>query len=318
MTATVTMQQLQQPPTETGEMHLALFYSGEREYVDGVMRFLEPALRSGEPVAVAVPGPRAELLRENLGSGCGVELFDMVALGRNPARIIPAVEAMLARHEGRLLHYVGEPIWPGRSNEEIREATRHEALINLAWPGAHIRVLCPYDADELEPYVLVDAERTHPHLMRGGETLTSAGYDGPGLPLGCDDPLPEPPPDALRLPFGLPTLYAVRSMVTWISNQAGLSSDRTEDLVLGINELATNTIRHAHGGGLLRVWRVPGTVICQVEDSGHIPDPLAGRRTPALGAEGGVGLWSVNQLCDLVEVRSGGSGTTIRVHTAIG
>src|SRR5437879_10711221 len=105
------------------------------------MRFVEPALEAGEPVAIAVPGPRAELLRESF-NGHAVELFDMIELGRNPARIIPAVESMLATHDGRLLHYVGEPIWAGRSHEEIREATRHEALINLAWPGAHIRVLC--------------------------------------------------------------------------------------------------------------------------------------------------------------------------------
>jgi hypothetical protein len=27
-----------------------------------------------------------------------------------------------------------------------------------------------------------------------------------------------------------------------------------------------------------------------------------------------MGLWTVNQLCDLVEVRTGETGTTIRVH----
>lgn len=317
MTTIITRDARHQHPTETGEMHLALFYSGDREYVDGVMRFIEPALEAREPVAIAVPGERAGVLRKALNGDSGIELFDMVELGRNPARIIPAVEGMLGRHQGRLLHYVGEPIWPGRSTEEIREATRHEALINLAWPGAHIRVLCPYDADALDPYVLVDAERTHPHLMRGGDTVLSECYAGPDLPLGCDDPLPAPPPDALALPFGLQNLYAVRSLSRWIAAQAGMGREQAEDLVLGINELAANAIRHARGGGLLRVWRLPGEVICQVEDSGHIHDPLAGRRMPTLDAASGVGLWTVNQLCDLVEVRTGDSGTTIRVHTRV-
>lgn len=298
-------------------MHLALFYCGDRDYIDGVMRFIAPALDADEPVAIAVPGQKARLLRECLDGREEMELLDMVELGRNPARIIPAVEGMLARHEGRLLHYVGEPIWPGRSRNEIREATRHEALINLAWPGAHIRVLCPYDADALEPYVLVDAERTHPHLIREGETIPSPAYGGAELPIGCDEALPGPPADATALPFGLPNLYAVRSLVRWMANQAGMSSRATHDLVLGINELATNAIRHAHGGGLLRVWSVPGEVICQVEDAGWINDPLAGHRTPALDAEGGVGLWTVNQLCDLVEVRSSDGGTTIRVHAGV-
>jgi anti-sigma regulatory factor (Ser/Thr protein kinase) len=297
-------------------MHVALFYSGESEYVDGVARFIAPALEAGEPVAVAVPGAKAELLRNSF-AGHPIELLDMVEAGSNPARIIPAVEAMLVRHHGRLLHYVGEPIWAGRSPEEIREATRHEALINLAWPGVHIRVLCPYDVDALDPYVLVDAERTHPHVIRGGATVASNSYAGAELPLGCDDRLSPPPDGALALPFGLPNLYAVRSLVTWIAREAGLSPGRVGDLVLGVNELAANAIRHARGGGLLRVWRLPGEVICQVEDSGHIHDPLAGRRPPALDAAGGVGLWIVNQLCDLVEVRTGHDGTTIRVHAAV-
>jgi anti-sigma regulatory factor (Ser/Thr protein kinase) len=316
MTAITPGDQQAEHTIESGEMHLALFYSGESEYVAGVERFIAPALEAGEPVAIAVPGPKAELLRASF-DGHPIELFDMVELGRNPARIIPAVEGILARHQGSLLHYVGEPIWAGRSNEEIREATKHEALINLAWPGAHIRVLCPYDADALDPYVLVDAERTHPHLIRDGVMAPSDCYAGAELPLGCDEGLSEPPEEALTLPFGLPNLYAVRSLVKWMANQAGMSRSRTDDLVLGINELASNAIRHAHGGGLLRVWRVAGRVICQVEDHGHIHDPLAGQRAPALDAAGGVGLWSVNQLCDLVEVRTNSDGTTIRVHTTV-
>ncbi len=30
-----------------------------------------------------------------------------------------------------------------------------------------------------------------------------------------------------------------------------------------------------------------------------------------------MGLWTVNQLCDLVEVRSSSVGTTIRVHATL-
>jgi anti-sigma regulatory factor (Ser/Thr protein kinase) len=318
MTAIITTNEPQHHPTDTGEMHLALFYAGDSQYVDGVLSFVSPALAAGEPVAIAIPRAKRELLRDALGGYSEIELFDVAELGHNPARIIPAVEGMLAKHRGSLLHYIGEPIWHGRSRDEVREVTKHEALINLAWPGAHIRLLCPYDAELLDPYVLVDAEKTHPHLVRDGRIVPSRSYAGAELPLGCDDALSAPPADALTLPFGLPNLYAVRSLVTWTANQAGMSPGRSADLVLAINELATNAIRHARGGGLLRVWAVPDRVICQVEDAGQIHDPLAGRRAPAQDAEGGMGLWTVNQLCDLVEVRTSEDGTTIRVHTAVG
>ena len=41
-------------------------------------------------------------------------------------------------------------------------------------------------------------------------------------------------------------------------------------------------------------------------------DPLVGRRRPAEAT--GLGLWVVHQVCDLVELRTGPAGTTIRTH----
>ena len=61
------------------------------------------------------------------------------------------------------------------------------------------------------------------------------------------------------------------------------------------------------------MWSERGKLVCQIEDGGRIRDPLAGR-TRGLPGIGGLGLWMVNQLCDLVEVRTGASGSTIRVH----
>jgi anti-sigma regulatory factor (Ser/Thr protein kinase) len=299
-------------------MHQALFYRDDEGYLDGVMRFVAPALEAGEPVAAAVPPSRAELLRRWLnGSSAQVEILDMFELGRNPARIIPAVEGMLAKHGGRLLHYIGEPIWPGRSDEEIREATKHEALINVAWPGARIRVLCPYNAAELHEDVLADAERTHPSVIFGREPLSSPAYTGSAVPDDCDQALPEPPAGAVALPFGLDDLSQLRALVGARARAAGLPDRRADDLVLAVNELATNAIRHGDGGGLLRVWIAPGELVCQVDDHGHITDPLAGRHMPVPEVAGGVGLWTVNQLCDLVEVRSNRDGTSVRVHSTL-
>jgi hypothetical protein len=126
------------------EAHQALFYRDADEYLEGIFDFINPALERQEPVAIAVPEPRLRLLEAELGDrAASVELLDMFELGRNPGRIIPAVLGMIDRHAGRPLRYVGEPIWRGRSPEEIREAVRHEALINIAWPDADIGVLCP-------------------------------------------------------------------------------------------------------------------------------------------------------------------------------
>jgi anti-sigma regulatory factor (Ser/Thr protein kinase) len=306
-------------PTHTAAAlaHQALFYRGDEDYVDGVLRFVTPGLEAAEPVAVAVPKPRASILRERLSPlSPDVELLDMFELGRNPARIIPGVHGMLAKHGGRRLHYVGEPIWPGRSPEEVREATRHEALINLAWPGAEIRVLCPYDAEGLDDEVLADAERTHPWVINDGRGSFSQRYTA-CVPLGSDAPLPEAPEDVMPMRFGIGELGRVRELVAGRAAAARLGPSRIEDLVLAVNEVATNAIKHADGPGHVRVWSTPDELICQLEDRGHIADPLAGRHAPTPSVDGGLGLWMVNQLCDLVEVRTAPGGTKVRLHMAL-
>ncbi len=298
------------------EAHQALFYRDSDEYLEGIFEFVNPALDRGEPVAIAVPEPRLRLLQAELGDRARpIELLDMFELGRNPGRIIPAVLGMIERHAGRPLRYVGEPIWAGRSPEEICEATRHEALINLAWPDADIAVLCPYDVAGLDDHVLGDAERTHPGVVRDRRLAPSLDYGDGAVPPGCEQPLSRPPADALARDFGGGDLGRLRAWVGEQTGASGLDADRSADLVLAINELTSNTVKHADTHGVLRFWTAPGEVIFQVEDSGHISDPLAGRRRQASG-EGGLGLWMVNHLCDLVEVRTGAGGTTIRTHSA--
>jgi anti-sigma regulatory factor (Ser/Thr protein kinase) len=302
-------------PAAAALAHQALFYRGDTDYVDGVLRFLGPGAAAGEPLVVAVPEPRAALLRQRVKQlDADVEMLDMREVGPNPARLIPAIEGMLARHGGRVLHYVGEHIWADRSPAEIRELTRHEALINLAWPGAAIRMLCPYDTQALGENVLADAERTHPWVIRAGEGSLSPHFTGATIPPRSEEPLSRPSEEAAALHFGLGDLGRLRSLVADRAAAAGLERARTDDLVLAVNEVATNAIKHAMAPGHLRIWLVPGGLVCQLEDPGHIADPLAGRHRPSPSVDGGLGLWMVNQLCDLVEVRSSAKGTTIRLH----
>jgi anti-sigma regulatory factor (Ser/Thr protein kinase) len=297
------------------QAHQALFYRDSNEYLEGIFDFIGSALDRGEPVAIAVPEPRLRLLEAELGDrAASTELLDMFELGRNPGRIIAAVLGIIERHGSRPLRYVGEPIWAGRSADEIREATRHEALINLAWPDADIGVLCPYDVVALDDDVLRDAERTHPGVIRDRRLEPSSAYVGGTVPQGCEQPLSEPPSGALVREFGVDDLRRLRAWVAEQAGASGLGADRTAELVTAINELTTNTVKHADMHGVLRFWTAPGEVIFQVEDAGHIADPLAGRRRRTTGT-GGLGLWMVNHLCDLVEVRTSVYGTAIRARS---
>jgi anti-sigma regulatory factor (Ser/Thr protein kinase) len=99
--------------------------------------------------------------------------------------------------------------------------------------------------------------------------------------------------------------------------QAGLTEARAIDLTLAVSEVAANTVKHAESPGSLKIWYDAKEIVCQIHDEGVITDPLAGRRQPSLDASGGHGLWIVNQVCDQVEIVSGETGTTIRLHMTL-
>ena len=163
-----------------GFEHRALFYESADEFLAGTREFVQNGVESGERVLVAVPGVKIESLRRALnGSSDLVEYRDMTELGRNPGRIIAAVRDFADRGGECRCRFIGEPIWPGRSATEVVEATRHEALINLAFANANATVLCPYDAAGLDDQVLSDAERTHPELKRRGHSCASGRYADP-------------------------------------------------------------------------------------------------------------------------------------------
>jgi anti-sigma regulatory factor (Ser/Thr protein kinase) len=199
----------------------------------------------------------------------------------------------------------------------VQEAIRHEALINLAFRDSAVTVVCPYDSAGLPGSVIADAVRTHPSVIKDDQTMASVGYLGPpDLPPRCNRALPRPPAHAETLGYA-GDLRPVRSFVASRARSAGLTPPRLLDLVLAISELAANTFRHTDGGGTLHVWQSAEEIICQVADSGHFTDPLAWHRAQAHDLLGGNGLWLVNQVCDLVQARTGRAGTIIRLHMGL-
>jgi anti-sigma regulatory factor (Ser/Thr protein kinase) len=120
----------------------------------------------------------------------------------------------------------------------------------------------------------------------------------------------------MRFSYG--ELAVVREFLARRAASEGLSADRLPDLVLAVDELATNTLRYARAEGSVRTWRENGTLLVEVADDGHIADPLAGRDCPPPTELGGRGLYLVNQLCDLVQLRSSPEGSVIRLHMYLG
>jgi anti-sigma regulatory factor (Ser/Thr protein kinase) len=300
-------------------VHPALFYRGEAEYLAGTVPFVREGLAAGEPVAVAVPGRNLGLLRAELGPDADrVRLLDMTQAGRNPGRIIPWVlRAFADAHPDRSVRIIGEPIWPTRSELEYPACAQHEALINMAFTGRDVTILCPYDAGGLAPNVLADAEATHPVLIDSSGRRDSAAYAPDRLIATYNQPLPEPvePVRAVEVTATTPTdVTTVRQLARDYATDAGLSADRVTDVELVVTELVTNSIEHGGGSGTVRLWTDTGHLVCEVRDRGRLTDPLAGRRPARPGNPRGRGLLLINQLADLVRLHTDTDRTVLRAH----
>jgi anti-sigma regulatory factor (Ser/Thr protein kinase) len=148
----------------------------------------------------------------------------------------------------------------------------------MAWPEAAARV-----TDLAEP------DRW------GGDRMTE------------DHPATEAGVPVLDLAFDSGTLHALRAGVRARACEAGLPETRAEDVVLVVHELAANAVSHGAGAGRLRIWKLAGSLRCQVEDG----DPLGSGRP--LPSRPGHGLWLVRQVADRMRIRSGARGTRATV-----
>jgi anti-sigma regulatory factor (Ser/Thr protein kinase) len=301
-----------------GFRHEAVLYAG----VDGLVTSLVPWMRDGvdrdDMVVALVTGRSEDALREALGPARrGVHFADMAEAGRNPARLIALWHTMLGemRAPGRPVRGVGEPVWPGRGADELVECHLHESLINPAFADeTAVWVKCPYDVGALDREAYRAVGASHPEVEGdpGRDIGTYSGYPDPADVLGA--PLSPPAEPVVEEDISVATVRGLRSSVYDRATAVGLGAQRARDLVLAVIEASSNSIVHGGGCGTLRSWRTPHALVHEITDRGHIRDPLVGRRQPSHDQVKGRGLWLVNELCDLVQLRSSPTGTVVRLH----
>ena len=196
--------------------------------------------------------------------------------------------------------------------------TELDAALNVALAEVAATVVCLFPWMPLHLEVADGAVRNHPLLLRGGALRPNPEHREPREVLAARGaPAPEMlgPPDR-RIGFDTWQLTAVRGAVAEAAVAAGCDRDRVEDLVLAVNEVATNAVEHGSGDTHLDVWTGPSVrgLVCEVHDGGRLTDPLPGLRAPRPSDPRGRGLWIARQLCDLLHVWTDDRGTHVRIR----
>jgi anti-sigma regulatory factor (Ser/Thr protein kinase) len=306
-------------PEPDGFRHLAFPYDDEGRFLSTSLAFIRGGLSVNERVLVMVPAAKIDSIRSALGDDAGtVDYVDVSEVGRNPARILPEWSAFAAEanEEGRGLRGIAEPMTVERSAAALAECLLHELLVNTAFDsGPAWELLCPIDRGALGAPVVEQHHHVHPFVSSARGVEPNPSYVGDLSPFEwLPDPLPPPATGAGQVEFDLSTLSALRASVDAFGSRAGLSPERSADLVLAVDELACNSVLHGTSGGVFRGWRENDTVMCEVTSESTFTDPMVGRRRPSVDQHQGRGLWVVNQLCDLVQIRSSDGTSVVRVE----
>ncbi len=202
-----------------------------------------------------------------------------------------------------------------------------ESLLAAAAPLLRARAARAEAADaDTDAFTVAIASARDAALLRAlvddAAALTSVAFAA--LPLAvaaCFDAValaPAPAPVAER-PLEPTDLRPLRRFVASEAERAGVARERIADVTVAAHEVAANACMHGGGDAVLRVWAEGDCFCCEVADhGGGMDDPLAGLLAPPVTQPSGRGLWLARQLCDLVQLRTGAAGTTVRLQVALG
>ncbi|WP_375490605.1 anti-sigma factor RsbA family regulatory protein [uncultured Jatrophihabitans sp.] len=293
--------------------HEAVPYAGTGQFVALAVTMLRDALdRDERPLLLAEPARLGDV-RDALGPDAdGVALVSTDEHGRNPSRLLTMMHSFMLAGDGRRTLALSEPTQPSQGSATRAEAVLAENVLNASpLHGWAMSVVCMYDTESLDDDAITEMHRSHPVLR--GEPVDNDEYEPYRLQKLYGSQLPPAPDAATTVEVVGHQLGRMREVVQSAALGWGVAPDRVDDLVLAVNEIVTNSIRHADGRATLRLWCDGRSAVCEVRDGGWLPDPLIGRLAPDPARANGRGLWLAHHLCDLVQIRSTTSGTVVRL-----
>jgi anti-sigma regulatory factor (Ser/Thr protein kinase) len=301
--------------------HAVGFYDSDAELLGRLIPVVTAGLERGEPVAVAVRPSTMEAIYDRVGSLPGLlQLASPEGLDGGSGQTL----AVRRARELRELTATAGPVtvitehWNRFDGVDGGFWTELDAAMNVALSDLPVQMTCFFPEMPLHLEILDGAHRNHPLLLTRGALQHNPRYQPPHVVL-AERPVPAPvllgPPDQ-HLVFGAWQLNDVRASIESAMLAAAFGRDRAEDVVLAVNEVATNAVEHGSGEAHLSMWAAPECFVFEVHDHGTLRDPLPGLHAPHPSEPRGRGVWIARQLCDSLHVWADGTGTHVRMRAA--
>lgn len=172
------------PPPAPMLQHSAFLYSTDEQYGETMGAFLLEGIARGEAVLALTTKHNIDLLRDALGDEAHrVEFVQSTDWLTTPSDALEEFSAFCTNKltgGSAWVRFIAEPIWKGRSDDEVLLWTRFESLFNLLFGSAAATVVCPYDERVVKPEILSKVEHTHPHMITESGLAESSEFRGPG------------------------------------------------------------------------------------------------------------------------------------------
>lgn len=301
-------------------VHEALFYSSAQGLVDAAAPFLRDGFAVGDDVVLICTDENNRAVAEALGDD------DRIIYLPRPEVYQEALTAVMyyrdfmrgrLRSGSRQVRLVGQADF-GTDSRSWDEWRRFEALCNHALSPFPLWSLCAYDTETLPDTVIATGELGHPYIRRGGTRGSNPAYVDPaelmGLPGNDLEPLPDIEP-AMTIAEAS-DLRSFHHQLRELLQSERVTSEKVDDLVLSVNEVVTNGIRHGLPPVTVSVWLSASRIVCTVSDHGPgFDDPFLGYLPGGEDTlpEGQFGLWLARRLCDDLVTSRTPEGFTVRL-----
>ena len=301
--------------------HVAGFHDSPADLLGQLTPLVVAAAERGEPVAAVLRPVTEEALQQALGDA--VELIPLALPESTETCSGQTVAAYRARELRELTRGGTRPVTVIAEHISRFDGadggfwTELDAAMNVALAELPVTLTCFFPELPLHQSVLEGARRNHESLLIGGRARTNPEHRAPREVL-TEQPTSAPivlrPPD-VELTFGAWQLHEVRAAVERAALAADYQPDRAEDVVLAVNEVATNAVEHGGHEADLYIW-AEDALVCEVHDRGELSDPLPGLAAPHPADPKGRGVWIARQLCDTLHIWADASGTHVRMKAA--
>ena len=307
----------------TGEVvHVAALYASDEQLRDLLLPYLDEGLRRHEAILAVISEDARRVLCDALGDaaarvqwGCSGVSYDRLG------QVLEGFADYLARQHraGVRTRVIGE--FDSDSNpDRVSQYLRYESMANEVYVPYGYPVVCLWDQRRYSPEVLAHVRAVHPQLLDTSGPIPNSEYCLPIDYLTRDQRSPPVAPVDLDLLVHLDSaddLGELRRRLRSWGASCGMGAPDTDDIVIAVDEIATNALEHGKPPACVRGWSTPDALFVQVDDQGRASIPATtGYQRPSTDARRGRGIWIARHLADVMTTHTGSTGTTVAMRFA--